>query len=43
MDDLNKKHKTIKFDYKISTKQIEFLDTLVYRNQRRQNSDNDIP
>ena len=26
IDDLNKKHKTIKFDYKISAKQIEFLD-----------------
>ena len=26
IDELNKKHKTIKFDYKISTKQIEFLD-----------------
>ena len=26
IDDLNKKHKTIKFDYKISAKRIEFLD-----------------
>ena len=34
MDELNKKHKTIKFDYKISTKQIEFLDTVVYRYQQ---------
>ena len=33
MDELNKKHKIIKFDYKISTKQIEFLDTMVYRDQ----------
>ena len=32
--DLNKKHKTIKFDYKISTKQIGFLDTMVYRDQQ---------
>ena len=31
IDEPNKKHKTIKFDYKISTKQIEFLDTMVYR------------
>ena len=29
-----KKHKTIKFDYKISTKQIKFLDTMVYRDQQ---------
>ena len=35
IDELNKKHKTIKFDYKISTKQIEFLDTMVYRDQQR--------
>ena len=34
MDELNKKHKTIKFDYKISTKQIQFLDTMVYRDQQ---------
>ena len=34
IDDLNKKHKTIKFDYKISTKQIEFLDKMVYRDQK---------
>ena len=33
IDDLNKKCKTIRFDYKISTKQIEFLDTMVYRDQ----------
>ena len=32
---LSKKHKTIKFDYKISTKQIEFLDTIVYKDQQR--------
>ena len=34
IDELNKIHKNIKFDYKISTKQIEFLDTMVYRNQQ---------
>ena len=34
IDELNKKHKTIKFDYKISTKQIEFLDTMVYGDQQ---------
>ena len=34
IDDFNKKHKTIQFDYKISTKQIEFLDTMVYRDQQ---------
>ena len=33
MDELNKKHKIIKFDHKISTKQIEFLDAMVYRDQ----------
>ena len=33
-DDLNKKRKTIKFDYKISTKQTEFLNTMVYRDQQ---------
>ena len=45
IDELNKKHKTKKIDYKISTKQIEFLDTVVYRYQQHkiQNSDNDIP
>ena len=31
---MNKKHKTIKFDYKISTKQIAFFDTVVYRDQQ---------
>ena len=30
IDEFNKKHKTIKFDYKISTKQRELLDTTVY-------------
>ena len=33
-DELNEKHKAIKFDYKISTKQIEFLNTMVYRDQQ---------
>ena len=32
--DLNKKHKTIKLDYKISTKQIEFLGTMVFKDQQ---------
>ena len=34
IDELNKKHKTITFDDKISTKQKEFLDTVVYRDQQ---------
>ena len=29
IDEFNKKHKTIKSDYKISTKQRELLDTMV--------------
>ena len=29
LDELNKKHETIKSYYKISTKQIEFLDTMI--------------
>ena len=29
--DLNKKHKTIKFDYKMSTEKIEFLNPMVYK------------
>ena len=33
IDELNKKHKTIKSDHKISTKRIEFLDTMVYKDQ----------
>ena len=37
IDELNKKHKTIKFDYEISTKQIEFLDTMVYGDQQHKN------
>ena len=37
IDELNKKHKTIKFDYEISTKQIEFLDAMVYRDQQHKN------
>ena len=35
IDDRNKKHKNLKFDYKISTKLIEFLDTMVYRDQQQ--------
>ena len=34
LDKFNEKHKTIKFDYKISTTQIEFLGTVVYRDQQ---------
>ena len=34
-DDRNKKHKNLKLDYKISTKPIEFLDTMVYRDQQQ--------
>ena len=34
IDELNWNHKTIKSDYKISTKQIEFLDTMVYKDQQ---------
>ena len=30
LNDLNKKHRSIKFDYKYSTKKIEFLDTQLY-------------
>ena len=35
MDEINKKHKNIKLDYKTSAKQIEFLDTMVYKNQQQ--------
>ena len=31
----NKRYKTIKFDYKISTKQIEFLNTMFYKDQQQ--------
>ena len=31
---LTKKNKTIKLDYKISNKEIEFLDTMVYQDQQ---------
>ena len=34
IDELNKKHKTIKFDYKISIRQTEFLDTTLHRDQQ---------
>ena len=34
MDELNKKHKNLKLDCKIPTKQIEFLDTIIYRDQQ---------
>ena len=32
--DLTKNIKTIKFDYKISAKQIDFLDRMVYKDQQ---------
>ena len=34
IDELNKKHKNLKLDCKIPTKQIEFLDTIIYRDQQ---------
>ena len=34
IDDLNKKNKTTRFNYKISTKKIEFLYTRLYRDQK---------
>ena len=34
MSELNQKHPSIKFDYKSDCKQIEFLDTLVYKDQQ---------
>ena len=34
IDELNKKYKTIRFDYKVSTHQIEFLDIMVYKDQQ---------
>ena len=34
IDELNWNHKTIKSDYKISAKQTEFLDTMVYNDQQ---------
>ena len=34
MSELNQKHLSIKFDYKFDCKQIEFLDTLVYIDQK---------
>ena len=33
MIELNQKHPSIKFDYKFDSKQIQFLDTLVYIDQ----------
>ena len=32
---MNKCHPTIKFDFKYSTEQIEFLDTTVYKNRQK--------
>ena len=34
INDLNKKHKSIKCNYKIFTEQIEFVDTMVYKDQQ---------
>ena len=34
IDEINKNHRTIKLDYKISTIQIGFLDTMVYKVQQ---------
>ena len=34
MSELNKKHPSIKFDYKFECKRIELLDTLVYIDQQ---------
>ena len=34
INDLNKKHKIKKFDYKISTKQIEFMDRMLSKDQQ---------
>ena len=42
IDDLNKNHKPIKLDYKISTKQIVSGHSGIQRSTT-QNSDNDIP
>ena len=33
MNDLNKKHPSIKFEFKYSKARIEFLDVLVYKDQ----------
>ena len=33
-EQINKTHSTIKFDYKYSYESIEFLDTLVFKNNR---------
>ena len=33
MNDLNKKHPSIKFEFKYSKTKIEFLDVLVYKDQ----------
>ena len=35
IDELNKKNKTIKFDYKIFAKQTEFLDAMAYKDQQQ--------
>ena len=34
MNELNQKHPSIKFNYKLECKQIEFLETLVYIDQQ---------
>ena len=33
INELNKKHKTIKFEHKISSQKIPFLDTMVYKDK----------
>ena len=33
INELNKKHKAIKFEYEISSQKIKFLDTMVYRDK----------
>ena len=43
IDELNKKHETIKFSYKISTEKIEFLDTMVYRYQQNKTTWTNTP
>ena len=35
IDELNKKYKTIKFDYKIFAKQTELLDAMAYKDQQQ--------
>ena len=41
LENLNSKHKTIKFEHNISHSRISFLDTLIYR-QEQYSSDNSL-